>query len=321
MSSASRNSPSPRPAACPEASRRGPTATSGSPRSTATKIGRITPAGSDHRVPTSPPPTAQPVRHHGRAGRQPLVHRVSTANKIGRITPAGRHHRVPPSPRPAADPSGSRPGPDGNLWFTEHRAATRSAGSPRPGVVTEFRRPHRRQRALGHHGRARRQPLVHRAGRQPDRPDHPGRQRSPSSPSPRPAATLRRSRRARTATSGSPSPDGNQIGRITPAGRHHRVRRPHASSGPSASRPGRTATSGSPKLPATGSAGSPRRGVDHRVHAGLTAGSRPDRHHGRARRQPLVHRIEWQPDRPDQGKGWAALPWSTVIGARLPSRW
>ena len=60
----------------------------------ANKIGRITPAGVSARFPF--PPQRRTVRHHGRPGRPPLVHR-SIGDKIGRITPAGAS-RSPPSP-------------------------------------------------------------------------------------------------------------------------------------------------------------------------------------------------------------------------------
>ena len=64
----------------------------------------------------------------------------NTGQNIGRITPTGSHHRVPAT---AAQPTQAlriAAGPDGNLWFTESwdEPQSRSAGSPRPGTVTEF---------------------------------------------------------------------------------------------------------------------------------------------------------------------------------------
>ena len=78
------SSPSPLPAAAPTGSRPARTATSGSPSEAGNQIGRITPAGVDHRVPRSHG-RQPPCRHHGRPGRQPLVHR-ERGNQIGRIT-------------------------------------------------------------------------------------------------------------------------------------------------------------------------------------------------------------------------------------------
>ena len=58
---------------------------------------------------------------------------------IGRITPDGAITEFTAA-SPAAARSGITAGPDGNLWFTETGARQRSAGSPRPGSITEFPR-------------------------------------------------------------------------------------------------------------------------------------------------------------------------------------
>ena len=113
--------------------RRARTATCGSPRTAATaSAASRRPASS----PSSPPgitpaaaPSASPPAPTATSGSP-----RTAATAIGRITPGGRRHRVhaPASP-PAAVRAASRPGPDGNLWFTEctdgqHRPA--SVGRP-----------------------------------------------------------------------------------------------------------------------------------------------------------------------------------------------
>ena len=177
----------------PTGSPPGRTATSGSPSTAADKIGRITHSRRHHRVPI-PTASSQPVRHHGRAGRQPLVHRAQ------RQQDRPDHHRPAPSP---------------------------SSPSPRPAA------PH------ADHRRAGRQPLVHREQRQQDRPDHARPASSPSSPSPPPAVS------PAGITAG---PDGNlwfteserqQDRPDHHRRRHHRVRRsPRPAAARAASRPG-----------------------------------------------------------------------------------
>ena len=82
--------------------------------------------------------------------------------------------------------------------------------------------PHRGQPAERHHGRPRRQPVVHRA-----RGNKIGRITTAGVitefPVPTPAAALMGSRQGPTALCGSPSKTGNKIGRITTAGVDHRV--------------------------------------------------------------------------------------------------
>ena len=227
------------------------TATSGSPRAAGNKIGRITPAGVITEFPI-PTPGSVPVGHHGRPGRQPLVHRVRWQQD--RPDHDGRRITEFPIPTAGSGPSASRPAPTATSGSPKS-TATRSAGSRRPapspssrsprptarptasrpartatsgspsstgnkiGRITHGRRrhrvpdPHGRQRALGHHGRPRRQPLVHRSRRQQDRPDHAGR-RHHRVPDPHAGSILRHHGR----------PDGNlwfteatatTIGRIT----------------------------------------------------------------------------------------------------------
>ena len=109
-------------------------------------------------------------RHRDGPGRQPVVHGAS--RQPDRADHHGRSgHRVHDPHGEPAGPTGSRPGPDGNLWFVE------LDGQPdRPdhdhGDDHGVPDPDREQRASGHLRRARRQPLVHGNQRQQDRPDH-----------------------------------------------------------------------------------------------------------------------------------------------------
>ena len=147
-----------------------------------------------------------------------MVHRVrrrpDRADHAG-----GRRHRVlDRHHRRARARSGSRPAP------------TATSGSPSDGdrigritpagVVTEFSAgitPG--SGAVGHHGRPRRQPLVHGGRRRPDRADHAGGRRH--------RVLGRHHRRAAVPYGIAAGPDGNlwfteydgdRIGRITPAG-------------------------------------------------------------------------------------------------------
>ena len=203
--------PASRPAAHRSGSRPGPTATSGSPR--ARQRDRPDhPRGRGHRVPRHHA-RQRARRDHGRARRQPLVHR-GTRREIGRITPTGAvtefagittaaarrdHGRARRQPlvhrvaatrsagsRPRAwspsssgphrrrQPRVSRPGPTATSGSP--RSATGSAGSPPAGASPSSPRAPRQQHTHRHHGRARRQPLVHRRSAA-DRPDHHGRRR------------------------------------------------------------------------------------------------------------------------------------------------
>ena len=108
---------------------------------------------------------------------------------------------------PARAPNDITAGPDGNLWFTE-------AGGNRIGRITPAGRRRPSSRAgisarslpVRHHRRPRRQPVVHRAKRQPDRADHPRRRRHRVHHGHQPRERPRRDHRpAPTATCGSPS--------------------------------------------------------------------------------------------------------------------
>ena len=185
-------------------------------------------------------------------------------------------------------------GPDGNLWFTEASAATRSAGSRRPASVTEFR-PASPPAAS---------PTGSRPGpdgnlwftesrRQPDRPDHAdGRRHRVHRRHHRRQPVRWRSRPARTATSGSPSSPATGS-----AGSHRPASSP---SSPPASPPAAAPTeiTAGPdgnlwftETAATRSAGSRRAGVVTEFSAGSAPLAALERDHGRPGRQPLVHRV------------------------------
>ena len=66
-------------------------------------------------------------------------------------------------------PVGIAAGPDGNLWFTENAANQIGMINPTTHAITEFPIPTADSGPVGDHGGARRQPLVHRERRQPDR--------------------------------------------------------------------------------------------------------------------------------------------------------
>ena len=84
----------------------------------------------------------------------------STANRIGRITPAGVITEFP-IPHGRSGPAGITAGPDGNLWFTESGRQPDRPDHPgrRDHRVPD---PHAGVNAGRHHGGPRRQPLVHR---------------------------------------------------------------------------------------------------------------------------------------------------------------
>ena len=191
----------------------------------ANKIGRITPRRRHHRV----SPSHRRQRAHRRSRPGPTATSGSPRsgdNKIGRITPTRRVVTEFPVPTPLSGPGGITAGPDGNLWFTELDAATRSARS--------------RQRASSPSSPSR-PPTAHRpAGSRPGPTATSGSPRSatarsaasrhtassPSSPSPRPAATRTGSRPGPTATSGSPSSSRRQDRPHHAGRRDHRVRPP-----------------------------------------------------------------------------------------------
>ena len=126
------------------------------------QIGRITTAGVV---------TEFSDRHHGRQ-RSLRASRPGPTATSGSPRPAATRSGGSPPPAsitefPIATTAGSSPagitaGPDGNLWFTE--AGTDKIGRITPtGVDHRVPGPHQPDSApLGHHGRARRQPLVHR---------------------------------------------------------------------------------------------------------------------------------------------------------------
>ena len=107
-------------------------------------IGRITPGGRHHRV-HAPASAATPADGIAAGpGRQPLVHRaVRRPDRPDH--PGGRRHRVHAGLTPDASPSASRPGPDGNLWFTEMQPRPASGASPRPASSPSSRPPTRRR--------------------------------------------------------------------------------------------------------------------------------------------------------------------------------
>ena len=224
------------------------TATSGSPRLLANKIGMINPtthATADFATPTA---DSEPERDRGGARRQPLVHRA-VGNKIGMINPTT--HAITEFPIPTADcrPRGIAAGPDGNLWFTEYDGNKIGTINPTTHAITEFPIPTADSAAVRDRGGARRQPLVHRVDRQQDRDDQPDHPRHHRVPHPdRRLQPRSGSRRAPTATSGSPRTAATRSATINPT--THAIteidlpdRRLRS---PSASRRGPTATSGSP---------------------------------------------------------------------------
>ena len=114
----------------------------------------------DHASSRSRPPTADPEDiTAGPDGN--LWFTENSGNKIGRITHRRRHHRVPAGRAPAARPAASPPDPTATSG-SPSSTATRSAGSRPPGSSPSSSIPIGRQRRRRHHGRPRRQPLVHR---------------------------------------------------------------------------------------------------------------------------------------------------------------
>ena len=241
------------------------------------------------------------LRDHGRAGRQPLVHRGQ--RQQDRPDHArGHDHRVHPVPT------------GGSQARRDHGRAGRQPLVHRA----------RRQQDRPDHARRGRSPSSPSppptATRSGSRPGPTATSGSPSSAATRSAGSRRRARspsspcppRAASPYGITAGPDGNlwfteadgdQIGRITPAGVDHRVPRRHRPTAvPTGSRPGRTATSGSPRRSGnkigriTPQGRSPSSPSHHRRQPA-------DRDHGRAGRQPLVHRAGRQPDRPDHARG------------------
>ena len=111
-------------------------------------------------------PGSEPREHHGGAGRQPVVHRARRQDRADHSR--RRRDRVLRSASPpGANRARSRPGPDGNLWFTELVRDQDRADHSRRRRDRVLPRHHPRQPPGRHHGRAGRQPVVHR-GRRPD---------------------------------------------------------------------------------------------------------------------------------------------------------
>ena len=241
------------------------------------------------RSSTPVPQPAMPTGHRRGHRRQPLVHRAR--GEIGRITPGRHHHRVPdasPASPAVRDHGRARTATSGS----PRRPATGSGGSRRPGSITEFPHPDAGSRPAGDHGRARRQPLVHRAqsgnqiGADHARPRRDHRVHRPAHAGQRSQRDRRRARRQPLVHRDSSQPDRPHH----PAtGADHRVRVPTAGSRPGDHRGRPTATSGSP------SSRRPDR-PDHAVGPAITEFADPDPrcepsgHRGGPRRQPLVHR-------------------------------
>ena len=160
------------------------------------RIGRITTDGAitEFLVPT---PNSRPtVVAAGPDGNLWFTERgtvASPGNKVGRITPEGAITEYT-LPNPGSRPLGITAGPDGNVWFTEQAGNRIGRIDPATGIDHRVPAPEREQPAVGDHGRARRQPLVHRVLGQPDRPDHPRRdhQRVPGADAGSQPNTIRR---------------------------------------------------------------------------------------------------------------------------------
>ena len=126
------------------------------------RIGRITPAGviTEFAVPASPPAAIPSASRRARTATSGSPSSAAP-DQIGRITPAGvitefpRHH-------PGSDPTGITAGPDGNLWFTEHRRQPDRPDHAGRRHHRVHRRHHARQRPDGITAGPGRQPLVHR---------------------------------------------------------------------------------------------------------------------------------------------------------------
>ena len=119
------------------------TATCGSPTRERPRRSAGSRRGADHRV-LAPDCRREPaVRDRGRARRRPVVHRPRLHSGTRRSAGSPQAARSP-SPRglpAAACRSGSPPGRDGSIWFTDHGCSgadrarsgvTGGAGSPRP---------------------------------------------------------------------------------------------------------------------------------------------------------------------------------------------
>ena len=191
-----------RPTAILPASPRGRTARCGSPRSAGNKIGRITTAGSHHRVYHSHG-RQRSQRHRGGAGWRAVVHRGERQQDRADHD-RRRHHGIHRYATPAAVPQASRR--DRTARFgSPRKPATRSGGS-RPGASSpnlSFPRPSANRRA-SQRGRMARYGSLRVTATRSD--GSPPRAASPKPPLLRPTATPMASSRGRTARCGSLRP-------------------------------------------------------------------------------------------------------------------
>ena len=220
-----------------------------------------------------------------------------------------------------SSPSGIAAGPDGNLWFTESDGNRIGRITP-AGTSPSSPPAHRRQPPVGIAAGPDGNLWFTECSADRDRPDHPGRARSPSSaPASPPAAARTASRPGPTATSGSPSADGNQIGRITPAGRRSPSSPP--ASPPAAGPIGITAgPDGNLWFTEYGADRIGRitpAGVDHRVQRRAHRRQPARRDHGRPRRQPLVHRVRRQPASAGSPRPASITEFSAGLDRRQPA--
>ena len=166
-----------------------------------------------HRVP-DPHGRQRTLRHRGRPGRQPLVHRIRVATRSAGSRTAGVVTEFP-IPTAGSSPRASRPARTATSG-SPNTVPTRSAGSRRPASSPSFRSPRPaavpRGIAAGPDGNlwftensANKIGRITTAGVITE------------FPIPTAGSGPSVSRPARTATSGSPRP-ANQIGRITTAG-------------------------------------------------------------------------------------------------------
>ena len=113
-----------------------------------------------------------PTRPRSRPGLDDAVWFTEQGtNRIGRIAPDGTLVGVPGADRRRRGSPASRPGPTGRCG-SPSAAPTGSAGWPPTAPSSEFPLPSSLPRSAGHHDRARRRAVVHRAARQPHRSHH-----------------------------------------------------------------------------------------------------------------------------------------------------
>ena len=134
-------------------------------------IGRITPGGRGHRVLRRHHPR-QPARRDRRRARTATSGSPSSAatGSGGSRRPVSSPSSPPASPR-EADRRGSPRAPTGTSG-SRRNSGTASAGSPPPGWSPSSAPRSPPAASRWDRDRTGRQPVVHRAPRQPDRPDH-----------------------------------------------------------------------------------------------------------------------------------------------------